>query len=442
MAVISPDGSFSETLAARLERAGCDTRGPAAIEGCASAILAGALFETDPLATSWDLLETARKLRAGGTRELVFLQDTGGCFRFGGDGGWRGGVAGLARTARREWPDMVIRLIDIPARAMTPDEIGKAVLAGLACGVEEVGICGESDPLIPGHIRASTPGKACPAQEPGTWIVSGGARGVTSDCVMALARRTGGRFALLGRSGLAPWPEGLPQGDDLGELRKKLAQAALARGEKPRPAEIDATARHALAGREIRDTLSAIEAAGGQAAYLPCDIADPEAVARAVREAEARFGPVTGLIHGAGVIADRRMSDKTFGDFAKVYRTKIDGLSALLGAVDTSKLTHIALFSSAAAAFGNPGQCDYALANEALNRVAHKLRADLPGARVKSFNWGPWDGGMVSEAHARHFEALGVALIPRPAGADFFAGHLLCGDPEEVELLVGEPWPA
>ncbi len=178
------------------------------------------------------------------------------------------------------------------------------------------------------------------------------------------------------------------------------------------------------------------------AAYYPCDIANGEAVAGAVGEVEARFGQVTGIIHGAGVLADRWITDKTREDFEKVYTTKVGGLQALLGAVEPRRLTHIALFSSAAAQFGNPGQADYAVANEVLNRVAHKLKADMAQVRIKSFNWGPWDGGMVTPAHASHFESLGVPLIARKAGAAVFAEQLLCGRRDDVELVIGEPWKA
>ncbi|MFH1516883.1 MAG: KR domain-containing protein, partial [Pseudomonadota bacterium] len=124
----------------------------------------------------------------------------------------------------------------------------------------------------------------------------------------------------------------------------------------------------------------------------------------------------------------------------KVFGPKIDGLLALLGAITMSQLTHIGLFSSASALFGNMGQADYAMANESLNQLARQLHAQLPHAQVKSFNWGPWDGGMVDAGLAAHFAQQGIALINQADGARIFADQLLDGDRTLVELLVGDEW--
>ena len=61
---------------------------------------------------------------------------------------------------------------------------------------------------------------------------------------------------------------------------------------------------------------------------------------------------------------------------------------------------------------------------------------------VKSFNWGPWNGGMVDATLADHFASQGVPLIQAAAGAALFADELLWGPSARVEMLVGEPWVA
>ena len=440
--MIAPQAALGDALASALSAAGIEAEARANAENANCALIASALGVGEPQALYWAVFEAAREARAAGARELIILQDGGGAFRYGQDGGWRAGVAGFVRTARREWPEISIRVVDVAASELSPEDIATAVVRALATGAGDVGIDSGRGPVAPSYERAPAPRDVPSSGRASVWVVSGGARGVTPDCVIAVARKSGGHFALLGRSEMTPWPEGIPASHDLGELRKHLAKAAIARGEKPRPAQIDAEARQAMGGEEIRATLAAIEAAGGEAAYFSCDIADAEAVGRVIGEVEARFGQVTGLIHGAGVLADCWITDKTREDFEKVYRTKVGGLQALLDAVERRRLTHLALFSSAAAQFGNPGQSDYAVANEVLNRVAHRLKAEMPDVRVKSFNWGPWDGGMVTEAHASHFRALGVPLIPRQAGAEVFADQLLCGARDSVELVIGEPWKA
>jgi NAD(P)-dependent dehydrogenase (short-subunit alcohol dehydrogenase family) len=195
-------------------------------------------------------------------------------------------------------------------------------------------------------------------------------------------------------------------------------------GEKPTPVKIQEALRPIHSSREIAASLAAIEGAGGRAVYVSCDVTRSKEVRSAVASAAAVFGKVTGLIHGAGMLADRLIEQKTVGDFEAVYSTKVDGLEALLSAVDAKAIKHYVLFSSAAAYFGNPGQADYAIANEILNKVALRLKSEAPAAQVLSLNWGPWDGGMVTPELKRLFEARGATIIPLDGGADLLLREL------------------
>ena len=149
-------------------------------------------------------------------------------------------------------------------------------------------------------------------------------------------------------------------------------------GERPAPATIDRQAREALAGRQIDITLKALAEAGVTACYHSCDLSVPDQVRQTVAAVEREHGAVSALIHGAGTLADRLIVDKTRDELNRVFATKLSGLKNLLDTLHVPTLSHVALFSSAAAFFGNPGQADYAMANEVLNRVArarwHRLR--------------------------------------------------------------------
>ena len=109
---------------------------------------------------------------------------------------------------------------------------------------------------------------------PGTgepWVVlaSGGARGITARCVIALARRYGWHFVLLGRTAVE---EPLPVWADTdlaeAELKRRLASelsAAPGRGSsRVRPTEIQERYEQIRAQLEIESTLRAVEDAGGR----------------------------------------------------------------------------------------------------------------------------------------------------------------------------------
>ncbi|HVB37799.1 MAG TPA: SDR family oxidoreductase, partial [Vicinamibacterales bacterium] len=150
------------------------------------------------------------------------------------------------------------------------------------------------------------------------------------------------------------------------------------------------------------------------------------------------WGPITGLVHGAGVLADALIAHKTPEQFDEVFSTKVQGLQALLDATAQDPLRLICCFSSVAARYGNPGQSDYAMANEILNKVAWKeARRRGPQVRVKSIDWGPWEAGMVTPALRQHFADRGVALIPLSRGATSFVDEVQGGNADEVEVVIG-----
>ena len=256
-------------------------------------------------------------------------------------------------------------------------------------------------------------------------LVSGGARGVTAQCVMELARQYRCRFVLLGRSSIAePEPSWAENCDDESQLKRRIMQAMLAQGQQPKPLIVLQQSRSIRTRREIMATLQTVREVGGEADYVSVDITDREALRRCVAAAITRFGHITGVIHGAGTLADKRIEHKTNADFERVYGTKVGGLDNLLNCVNPNQLDFLALFSSFVGFYGNAGQSDYAIANEILNKSAHRLQRSYPRCRVVALGWGPWDGGMVTAELKKHFSQLNMPLIPPDVGAKLLAAEL------------------
>src|SRR6185437_11468946 len=203
------------------------------------------------------------------------------------------------------------------------------------------------------------------------------------------------------------------------------------------PGELGAAVARISANREIRATLDALRAAGSEVRYAPVDVQDEPGLRALLDEVRRAWGPITGVVHGAGVLADKLIAEKTPEQFDRVFDTKVLGLRALLAATAGDPLRFVAMFSSVAARTGNLGQCDYAMANEVLNKVAASLRRASGGSLVaKSIGWGPWEGGMVTPSLKARFDQMGVALIPLAEGARRFVAELE-GSPGEIEAVVG-----
>ena len=70
-------------------------------------------------------------------------------------------------------------------------------------------------------------------------LVSGGARGITAQCVIHLAARSQCKFILLGRSGFQENEPGWARAiSDEAELKRRIMSDLQGRGEKPSPAKI------------------------------------------------------------------------------------------------------------------------------------------------------------------------------------------------------------
>ena len=333
-----------------------------------------------------------------------------------------------------------MRAIDIERADKDTDALAALIANELLTGGNEleVGLAANgARTTLRSELAAVTPGTT-PLGPSDVVVVSGGGRGVTAATMIELARSSGAKLALLGRSELTDEPTCCSTASDDAALKKVLLAEAKASGKSITPRELARQAGKILAAREVRQTLTAIEATGCQACYLAVDITDNKAVTAALNKVRAELGPITAVVHGAGVLADKLIADKTDAAFASVFDTKVLGLQVLLNATRDDALKVLCVFSSVAARTGNRGQVDYAMANEILNKVA-VAESNRRGADcvVKSFGWGPWDGGMVSPSLKAHFEAMGTTLIPLEAGSRMLVEELSGLQSDEVELVIG-----
>jgi len=353
------------------------------------------------------------------------------------------GLAGLAKTAALEIAGLRAKCLDVDA-AQSPQSLAALVIDELRQGFDtlEVGQRGERR-----LARALSP-LAAPLVDDGgldrpVTVATGGARGVTAECLIAWSSVARPRLAILARSPRRPDVAPSVLAAPAEGLLAALVQDAAKRGVSLAPKDARKTADLVLASREIEKNLARMEAAGADVLYVVADASDKASVARALDEVRARFGSIEVLVHGAGVLADRRIEDKTLDDVERVLSTKLDGALALLAATERDPVRSVVFFSSVAGRFGNVGQSDYAMANEALSGLAaalrHRARSDGRVVNARALSWGPWDGGMVTPSLRRHFEGMGVPLIALDDGARVFVEQLSTRAPSTAEVVVGGP---
>jgi NAD(P)-dependent dehydrogenase (short-subunit alcohol dehydrogenase family) len=271
------------------------------------------------------------------------------------------------------------------------------------------------------------------------FLVSGGAKGITAECVIKLAQRYQCKFILLGRSSPEPQPVWAEGCEGEAELKKRIMEYFQAQGEKPTPVMVQKKFQEISSQRAIAKTLKVIADSGAKAEYLSVDVTDAIALSEQLTAAVERIGAVTGIIHGAGNLADKRIEKKTIQDFETVYAGKVKGLANLLRCVPANQLRHLVLFSSVVGFYGNVGQADYAIANEILNKSAHLVKLNHPDCHVVAINWGPWDSGMVSPELKKAFAERNIHTIPLDIGTQMLVDELAPTNHNTVQVVIGSP---
>ncbi|MCB9605484.1 MAG: SDR family oxidoreductase [Polyangiaceae bacterium] len=457
LVVVTRDGSgLAEAVAAQLSARGvfaeCVDQVPS---GAFGVIALEALRPISSVEQALDVnraaFRTAKQFAASEPQRGLFVsvQDTGGAF--GGKQlaedvpcnidalrAYTGGVAGLTRTVGKEYPGVSVKAVDLARGELSLQEQAARIVSEVLDGGPDadVGLSAGRRFALRNVRLAAQPSALCLAPKD-VVLVSGGARGVTANCLLTLAEAAPLRFVLLGRTALTPEPQELANVNGEPALKAALIARAKQSGAPLTPKLIASQLKDLLAQREIRGTLSALEQRGSEARYLAIDVADGPALEHALETLRRDWGPISAVIHGAGVIADKRIAEKTVDSFDWVFDTKVQGLRALLSATASDPLKALIHFSSVAARTGNQGQSDYAMANEVLNVVAAAEAARRPGAIVRSLGWGPWQSGMVTPELRAHFERMGVPLISEARGALMLKEELCSPGHEPTAVVLG-----
>lgn len=408
----------------------------------------------------------------------------GGTFGFGDENIFdpiQGGVAGLVKTAALEWQTVLCRAIDMdPHCEQIADNIRAAVSLiltrhtvcatnmerasdsnylnhelhhalhnGVEIGIKN-GFCiipelnyqpVASNLLLPREAANGEKRAARFLKSDDVVVITGGARGVTAECALELALHCSPVIILMGRSPL-PEPEPLWLREAVSEADiKKAILVNRFKDHHPTPMELQKICGQMAANREITRNLEKITSYGSKVQYYCADIRNIDSVTETLEKVRMTFGKISAIVHGAGILEDKRIIDKTEAQFSAVFDTKVNGMENLFKATLQDRLKYVIFFSSVAARTGNAGQVDYAMANEVLNKIAqyyskHDSNEHTSQCRFISINWGPWEGGMVSPALQNAFMKRGIELIPLKVGAQSFIEEISYPS-SDIEVVLG-----
>lgn len=354
----------------------------------------------------------------------------------------QGSVTGLLKTIAVEWPEVRVKAVDLNFLE-SPSALASKLLQEMTAQDGQVELGYRDSQRMVLQPAPSPLDKEAPAalNIDSSWVilVTGGARGITADVACELARRYQPTLVLVGRS---PLPDSEEAEETTGLEERELKAVLTARmrreGQPVKPAQVEAAYMRLLKDREMRNNMTAMRSHGAKVQYYQVDVHDEEQFGNIIDEIYKSYGRLDGVIHGAGIIEDKLVGDKSPESFDRVFDTKVESAFVLSRKLRPDSLKFLVFFSSVAGRFGNRGQCDYTAANEVYNKLAIYLDKRWPG-RVVSVMWSPWarSGGMVSPELQKQFAKAGIVLVPRLVGPRKLDEELRYGRKGEAEVIIG-----
>jgi acyl transferase domain-containing protein/NAD(P)-dependent dehydrogenase (short-subunit alcohol dehydrogenase family) len=268
----------------------------------------------------------------------------------------------------------------------------------------------------------------------GTWICTGGARGITAYVAEQLGRRYQLKLHLIGTAEtprIDPAWRCLSE-EGLRQLRVQVMTNARTAGKNPVKAW-----QNTEKALEIDATMRRFAQLGIEAYYHSCDVANRSALKTVLAEVRSISGPIEGVLHGAGVGKDARFDRKQRDKVEQCIAAKVDGTLALMEATKNDPLKYFVGFGSISGRFGANGHTDYSLANETLCKLISWLKRQRPDVRAVGFHWHAWgDVGMATKPETKlALEMIDMQFMPADEGIRHLINELE-SDSQASEVLI------
>lgn len=274
-------------------------------------------------------------------------------------------VAGIALTARQEYPQLRIRCVD--AEQAMGNNAWPSLLAALEADDDRHIIALRGGFVWHQEWTPFQPTRCLRQEEFSSpvYLITGGLGGVgEAHATALLMRRPEARIALVGRTALPPresWSEWTDDASPDWLMRQRI------------------------------ERFLALERLSKNVAVFCADVGDAKQTDALIAEVEGRFGPITGWVHAAGELGPecfRPLMEMTAADLDRQWRSKVLGATHLQHCLQGKQLEFRVFASSLSTVLGGLGFAAYAAANHVLDAIAENAR--LSGSPVLSIAWDAW----------------------------------------------------
>ncbi|MBK9266453.1 MAG: SDR family NAD(P)-dependent oxidoreductase [Polyangiaceae bacterium] len=304
--------------------------------------------------------------------------------------------AAMLKTLHQEYGG-AMKWLALPADGNT-DWLAKTVCAELETAGQHIGYVyrdGQRHAELTAPVQTSAAPGFSPLNANDVVLVTGGAKGITAELVMALALQSGATLALLGSS--------------------------------------------AASHPDVVAGLQRFAAAGIRHEYYMCDVADSLAVHATLQQVRADLGEPRGVFHGAGVSGLHPFTQLSESEFMRCFRVKAQGLWNILHGVDLTRLKMLHVISSIIGKMGMHGQADYAYANAWLDEAVRDLAYAYPKLHCLTLGYSVWKGTGIGHklGVVESLERRGVSAISVEQGVAAYLQLMSAPHPGPVHVIIG-----
>jgi 3-oxoacyl-(acyl-carrier-protein) synthase len=311
------------------------------------------------------------------------------------------GAAALARTLHLAAPSVATTVVGLADPAPgDPGQVAAAVRRVVADVVATTGFIevrydadgNRTVPMLRAVPRQAGVIVSSPLGDNDVLLATGGGRGISAECALAVAQDSGAQVALLGRADPATDPD-------------------------------------------LAANLARLTHAGVRHRYERVDVTSPQEVAAAMTRIEADLGTVTAILHGAAAQEPSTATD--LASFQRAVAPKVLGLRAVLDAVAADRIKLLVTFGSIEGRAGLRGAPQHVLADDWTSELTVQFGREHPRTRAITVAWSVWSGAVTGRRRdlADALQREGVTPIPTD-GALAVLRRILADPSAGPEILV------
>ncbi|RMX27014.1 hypothetical protein C5O77_00125 (plasmid) [Limosilactobacillus reuteri] len=285
-----------------------------------------------------------------------------------------------------------------------------------------------------------------------TILVTGGARGITYQCLEELLVNTNCSAIITGRTLMPNGTEKWLKFDSqrLSEYKAEFLKEEKLKNPKLKPIQLTEKFNDILRAKKLYRNINSLKRKGFNVTYIQCDFSNENSVKALYQSVNKNAIKINGIINGAGLPSFGKVPHKNEEMARKVVELKANAIYLLQKYfISKNNCKFLISMGSISGRFGMDGQTDYSAGADILVKASKEIAQSYSKLLVKVIGWPAWKNvGMAAQKDVIRVQEKerGLTYISVFEGRKLFLGEL-SGKSDSVEYLyfkklgrVNLPW--